>query len=619
MGTESGWAGLVRAYGLAEDVPGLLGAMGSADEGVRTEALAWLNSLLCYREGARTSPAVPELVRLAVDGPGHRAGLLGLLTSLANFSGPDDEQERVKRLLIEALPALLPLTRDTDPDIRGAAVPLITTCFHEAGRPAPAALRERLAEESDPVVRGRIVTALGLLEDGDGDWRHALLDDPEPRVALAAAEDLLRTAHIPLPTELVDRGARAWTADPQEPEGYLWPPPHRTFADRLLEDPEAALRAAAGGVSLAFAITSVWRDREADVLPWALRETEGEEGAWRLYRLAQLTCALPPELHGDVRERVLPYLAHDDPATRAAAIVALVRTGVPSAAVVEETVRLLAEAPGAYDTSRAVSVVVEAYGAQALPVGRALAGAGAGSGEMGGRLGEGHCESVKVLVRFPEVAVGCVEELTGLLTRHGTGYPTAAVRVLAALGPAAGDVGERALRRCVAEGVHLSVSAEAAVALWPVAADPEPALSFLRREMSAGPNSWAANLAAGLGAAAAPLLPLIEPLLAPTQPAGSRATAARAVWRIAGRTEDTVEPLARKALAWQRMYPGTTHPVKTLTEMGLLPRFAVGPLRQGADAPRRAFQDLMCGHGPHPDYVLRAAVRELLATARVVG
>ncbi|MFF3844048.1 hypothetical protein [Streptomyces sp. NPDC002328] len=85
-----------------------------------------------------------------------------------------------------------------------------------------------------------------------------------------------------------------------------------------------------------------------------------------------------------------------------------------------------------------------------------------------GRLSAVHPELVKALARFPEVAAERVEELAELLTRHGTGYPTAAVAVLAALGPAAGDVGERALRRCVAEGVHSSVSAEAAVALWPV-------------------------------------------------------------------------------------------------------------------------------------------------------
>ncbi|MDX2678631.1 hypothetical protein [Streptomyces soliscabiei] len=262
-------------------------------------------------------------------------------------------------------------------------------------------------------MRGQVVTALALLgDDGDEDRRHELLTDPEPRVALAAAEDLLRTAEVPLPGALVDHCARAYAADPHEPDRARWPAPHKLFTDRLMEDPEAALRALAGGVPLAFEIADQWRDREADVLPWALRDMEGE--AWELFRLAQLTCSQPPDLRARVREHVLPYLAADGSALRAAAVTAL------------------------------------------------------------------------------------------------------------------------------------------------------------------------------------------------------------AVWRVTGRTEDTVGPLARQAAEWTRFYSGTPYPLVTLTEMGLLPRFAVDPPRQAAEAPRRIFSDLMCGDALHPDYVVRDAVRNLLATARIV-
>ncbi|WP_416978692.1 hypothetical protein [Streptomyces sp. T028] len=611
MGTENDSTAWVHAYGSAGDVPGLLRAMESTDEAVRRRAMAWLGSLLCHRDNVRTSPAVPQLARLAVSGPGHRAPLLRLLGDLVNWAGPSDEQERCRRAVAVAMPSLLPLVEHADTAVRGAMVQLIAACGRESDLPLPSVLRGRLAEETDPMVRARIVTALGLLDTGDGAWRHGLLADPEPRVALAAAEDLLRTAELPLPDTLVDACARAYTAEPreaQEPEAQevsRWPEPYRPFTGRLLEDPQAALRALGGGIPLAFEITERWRDRETDVFPWALRETEADTR--HLYRLARLTCALPAELHGAVREHVLPFLADENPALRAAAVTVLARARVPEA--VEEAVRLVEEAPGAYDSCRAVAAVADEFGAEALPVARAVAE----------RLGEGHSELVKVLTRFPGVAAEAVEQLAGLLTRHRTGYPPAAIAVLAALGRDAGDVGERALRVCVAEGVHSTVSAEAAVALWPVSGDPEPALSLLRQDMNAAPNSsWATILAARLGTAAAPLLPLIEPMLAPTAPAGVRATAARAVWLIAGRTEGTAEPLARQAVKWERPNAAFTEPVVTLTEMGLLPRFAVEPLRRGAEAPQRAFRDLMYGDALHPDYVLRSAVRRLLATARVV-
>jgi hypothetical protein len=108
-------------------------------------------------------------------------------------------------------------------------------------------------------------------------------------------------------------------------------------------------------------------------------------------------------------------------------------------------------------------------------------------------------------------------------------------------------------------------------------------------------------------------MPCLEQELAAGSP-----LAALAVWRVTGRAEDTVGALARQAAEWTRFYSGTPHPLVTLTEMGLLPRFAVHPLRQAAEAPRRIISDLMYGDALHPDYVVRDAVRDLLATARIV-
>ncbi|MFI5792039.1 HEAT repeat domain-containing protein [Streptomyces sp. NPDC051677] len=595
--------GSVYAFGLARDVPALMRALESGDTAEREEALDWLGSAIWRGEEefhTATARAVPRLARLAVELPGHRTGLLELLGDLARSAEWHDGREPVRQTVAEALPPLLPFAHDADTDVRSAMVLLIAGCGREHAPPLLPLLRTRLAEESDPLVRGRVVTALAVLEDGDDGRLNELLTDPEPRVVLAAAENLLRTAELPLPGALVDHCARAYAADPHEPERVLWPEPHKLFTDRLLEDPEAALRALAGGVPLALEIADHWRDREADVLPWALRDMEGE--AWELYQLAQLTCALPPDLHARVRAHVLPYLAADDPAVRAAAITALAPAQEPTA--VEEAVRLVEEAPGPYDTVRAVTAVADAFGAQALPVARAVARQWNGA----------HPELVKVLTRFPDMAADVVEELTELLARTGTGYPPVAVAVLGRLGPAAGDVAERALRACVIEREHSSVSAVAAVAHHRVGGDPGLALSFFRQEMSAGFVGQVMDWAGELGPAAAPLLPFIEPRLA----ADGSAVAALAVWRITGRTQDTLDPVAREAVKWGRLYAGLPHPVVTLTQMGLVPRFAVEPLRQGAEASRRLVRDGMSGWALHPDYVVRDAVRELLATARVV-
>lgn len=595
----------VAAYGSAGDVSGLLRAMESEDAEVREKALEWLVSATWRDDDltVATARAVPDLARLALEGPAHRTELLDLLACLANRTRWPDEQEPARQAATAALPPLLPFAHDADTGVREAMVRLIAACGHAETRGAPdtlALLRTRLTRETDPLVRARLVTALGLLDPGDGEWRHGLLADPEPRVALAAAEDLLRTADLPLPGALVDQCARAYAADPHEPELALWPHAHKPYTERLLEDPEAALRAAAGGVPLAIEITGRWRDREADVLPWALRETGGENG--ELYRLAQLTCALPAELHARVRDHALPYLASGPSEARAGAIAVLARAKVPGA--VEEAVRLVEEMPGSYDAVRVARAVAEEFEAGAQAVARAVAR----------HLGSAHSDLVKVLTRYPEVAVDVVDELTELLARTGTGYPPVAVAVLDRIGPAAGEPAERALLACVTEREHSSVSAVAAVAYHRVSGDPEPALSFFREEMDRFGPGHMMDWASRLGPAAAPLLSFIEPCL--TRDAWPMA--ALAVWRITGRTEDTVEPLARQAVKWERFYTGTPHPVLTLTQMGLLPRFAVEPLRRGVEARRRVVRDFMFGDDLHPDYVVRAAVRNLLATARIV-
>ncbi|KJK39825.1 hypothetical protein UK15_09275 [Streptomyces variegatus] len=207
----------MHTYGSAGDVSGLLRAMESTDADVREEAMnrlwpaAWNDDDLAVA----TAGAVPRLARLALEGPGHREDLLRLLGSLATRPGWPSEEEPAPRAVADELPPLLPFAHHADPRVRDAMVLLIAACGREDCLPL---LRRRLGQETDPPVRAHLVTALGLLDPGDGARRNALLTDPEPRVALAAAEDLLRTAELPLPEPLVDHCVRAYTADPHEPD-----------------------------------------------------------------------------------------------------------------------------------------------------------------------------------------------------------------------------------------------------------------------------------------------------------------------------------------------------------------------------------------------------------------
>ncbi|MBC2902542.1 HEAT repeat domain-containing protein [Streptomyces cupreus] len=589
------------------DVADLLRDMESDDVAVREAALGWLVSA-AWRDddfAAATGRAVPELARLARQLPGHRAELLELLGDLADRTDWSDGAEPTRRTVTAELPSLLPYAHDADPGTRHAVLSAVVACRHQDALPL---LRARLTQEPDPVVRGHVVTALALLEPGEGDWRHALLTDPEPRVRLAAAEDLLRTAELPLPHDLVDIGARAYAADPHERQRGYWPSPYEPFTERLLEDPEAAVRALAGGVPLAFEIVGRWRDREADVLPWALGELE----SWELRELAQLACVLPAEQHARVRDHVRPYLA-GDPHTRAAAVDALARAHAPEA--IEEAVRLIHENSGPppvpYEVFRAVVAVTETFGADALPVARAVARA------MAHRPEEMSPYLTGVLTGYPEVAAEIVEELAALVPRLSSGYAGPAVEVLGRLGAAGGEVAERAL--LAATGIdHADLRTRAAVAHHRVSGDPGPALAVLRRELERDESSWSAGRAGELGPAARPLLPLIEPFLAADRIAAYRAEAALAVWRITGRTEDTVEPIARPLASTERFYPRELRAVETLTEIGLLPRFAVAPLRRAAESPRRVASDVMNTEGRHLDYTVRDALRELLATAEVI-
>ncbi|MFF8598176.1 hypothetical protein ACF065_04645 [Streptomyces sp. NPDC015232] len=621
------WGALRHAYGSAEDVPALLRAAGGAGGAAeREEAFDELGSALCHQGSvySATVAAVPFLARLAqAPGTATRDRLRSLWWLLAAADGSGREHGEVRRAVATALPGLLGLAADEDRDVRRALVWLITACG-EASLPLLPLLRARLAEERDADARADLVTALGLLDVPPADGpsaaevrnRALLAGAPEPAVRRAAATELLRTAPLPLAGPLVEAALDAYEAAPGDDEPHPWPAAYRPLTDRLLDDPDAALRAVARGLPLAWELTTTWRDRERDVLPYlaaeAAEEAAGAGDPAGLCRVAQVAAALPRDGEPDGRAAgavpgpsragvaelgapqpwLEPFLTSPDPALRIGATLTAVRLRVPGAVAL--VARLMDELPEETASLRltpmalpglVVTAAVAEFGAAAEPVARRVAERPRGAW-------------LAALAPFPWLVASRAEALAALLPE----VPAAVAPLLAGCAAA-----EPALRAHAAAG-----DPDAAAALARLTGDAGPALALVRAEPDALARRTAAvRVADALGPSAEALLPLVtERLAAPSRE--SRAAAATALWRITGRTADTA-PLVAAPLA----RPYTPHGVqlaslRTLLAMGVLPTEARDAVRTLARSRRRVVSDGPFAGLPHPDVEARRLARELL-------
>jgi hypothetical protein len=584
------WAALEHAYGSADDVPGLLRAVGSVDARVRDEVLEELFSSLCHQGSvySATAAAVQFVAKLALDGPGDRLPLLWLLHGAANGTGR--EYQQVRRAVAVALPALLGLAADEDPSVRRAMVWMVTAC-EEASLPLLPLLRARLEAEDDAEVRADLVTALGLL-DVSPDIRRArnraLLSAPEPLVRRAAVTDLLRTAPLPLPAALVESALDAQESARVHDTHHPWPSPYLPLMDRLMDDPDAALRAVERGLPLAWELTETWRDRERDVLPWLAAAARDAED---LCRVARVGAALQG---GEPAPWLVPHLRSEDPAVRVAATHAAVRLRVPGALGL--VLRLMDELPEEAATLQLtpltapgtiVPAAVEMFGTAAEPVALRVAA-------------RPRAEWLDVLLHFPALAADCIDDLVRLL-------PVSA-GVLAALGQAAGPIAAQALRARAGAG-----DLAAATALARVTGDAGPAVDVVRAlSDSVARRTAAVRVADELGPPAAALLPMLEERLrAPDRE--SRADAAVAIWRVTGRKHDTAAVIAEQLASRGELHEPHLDALRALTAMRLLPAAARDAVEHISSSPRRVVSGFPCDGTPHPDLEARRLARRLLA------
>ncbi|TXS27384.1 HEAT repeat domain-containing protein [Streptomyces sp. gb1(2016)] len=224
---EVDWASMEHAYGPADDVPGLLYGLASADPAERESALDGMYGAVHHQGDvyACTLACIPFLFELAVD-PGirDRGGIVELLTSIGGIDLDEDDESELDEDEIEGVAnyamaaaavsagssVFFELVADEDPGVRLAA-PLALATLH--GRPGRVLelLRERLPAEADDEVRLALVEAAGRialrhrpLAVQAADWLSRLAAEAyPPGLRLAALAQLARCAPDALPGDVV--------------------------------------------------------------------------------------------------------------------------------------------------------------------------------------------------------------------------------------------------------------------------------------------------------------------------------------------------------------------------------------------------------------------------------
>ncbi|MEU4261429.1 HEAT repeat domain-containing protein [Streptomyces argenteolus] len=221
---EVDWASMEHAYGPADDVPGLLQGLASADPAERESALDGMYGAVHHQGDvyACTLACIPFLFELVVD-PGlqDRGPVVELLTSIGGIDLDEDDldEDEIEGAANYAMAAaavtagagvFFELIADEDPGVRLAA-PLALATLHSHPVKVLALLRERLPVEADDEVRLALVEAAGRvalrhrpLAGQAADWLSRLAAEAyAPGLRLAALAQLARCAPDALPGDVV--------------------------------------------------------------------------------------------------------------------------------------------------------------------------------------------------------------------------------------------------------------------------------------------------------------------------------------------------------------------------------------------------------------------------------
>ncbi|MHC5903018.1 hypothetical protein ACVNF4_03755 [Streptomyces sp. S6] len=621
------WHTLTHAYGTAEDVPGLIRALYEGDEPA-DEAIYELYGNIHHQGSVyeASAPAVPFLAHAARHAEGKAADLLMLLAVLADHDEEDlaskhwagSETAGICAELCRVLPDLLPCLEDTDVSVRRAALRAVAVV---AGL-LPAGLREQAenrldalyAGDPEPVVRADALTALarfGRAPEG--------LDDPAAEVRLASAVLHAERSGAPYEAGLVEVFA---AIPPASRDGFPWSDgvgQHQRITELLGKDPVAALTIAARWIEagddsthgswLAEEIAETWRDREPEVLTLLLAALphHAADPTARLRAIAHWSDRLPkrpaagthsggPGRENTPHARLLTALRatlHHHATTEgdaaAPALLALVRTGDPRA------LALIADHPTPALLEAAAHHFPEAANRLVPLIRRELAA---------GATGNAAITLVGALAPFGDAARAAHPELLDCLATGRAAI--VAARMLGHLGIRTPET--TALLREAMDSPDSSLSVSAAVAHHQLTDNPGPTLDAVRsRLLGDGRTHWYLRSLRPLGSVAAPLLPVVEPLL-DSKDDWTRLAAAEVHHWITGAPDRAVPVLA----ALVGPTPVGLDALRTLTALGHCPEDLRPTLRGISFSPLRLLTDHPHSGQGHADDELRTLARTLL-------
>jgi hypothetical protein len=668
---EVDWASLRHAYGSAEDVPGLLRGLASADPVERETALDGMYGAVHHQGDVydSTLACVPFLLALVASGEvADRAGIVELLVSIgAESASREDGTEgglrtRARVGVRSGAEVFVRLAGDADPSVRRAAPRALVRFLDEPAR-VLGLLRERCTLERDDRALHALTESLGLFvrrHPGHAAGALELLTAQssapyDPGLRLAALGQLADCAPDRLPPDLVtvavgllrERSARRSTGRdgvgcphsdtlasrlrrlrPSDEEGsQLLRTLHRGLGDRL-DERTALLRGQLTSPDAVDRCNAVWmsagliREWRAD---WTGTVTLiGAQLATEESRLRDAALSVLEDLFG------LAAPAADDLAALVTSQPDLwVRRPRRGAPTLGGPLKALVRS----GDSRAVPVLAEVLAGPVVPddlgqvIGRLGPAAAPLAPALRRRLGDIEPDSAGTFERALPLlsaltALGDVEAVPEVL-RLVRGLPArlrlrdalveAAVRALEVFGSAAPSLVVPVLR----ELLETECAAVAAGALWTVEGDVSAVLPVLTGELADGRprRRAAAGALARLGPKAGGALPALRRMVL-AEDLWERVAAACAVWRISG-DEEFAAPVLRTA--W------TENPYTRRTITACLA--ALGPagvplhdlLRAELTARRRHLASPSGGHGSHDvldDEQLVRACREVLASGQ---
>ncbi|MFF7311255.1 HEAT repeat domain-containing protein [Streptomyces sp. NPDC008137] len=600
---EVDWASLRHANGSAEDVPGLLRGLASADPAERESALDGMYGAVHHEGGLydATLACVPFLLALAVhEEVRDRAEVVELLAGIGDIAGdggvPAELATRARAALHAGAEVFVRLAGDADTGVRRAAPGALVRFLGPPER-VLALLRERITVERDDRVLLALATSLGLfVERHQGRATGAMellveLSGPRygPGLRLAALGQLAGCAPELLPADLVpavvrllrDRsGEHASSGHPSDRPGpdtlagrlrrlrpsdeegsQLMRTLHSALGSRVtdrvallcgqLTSPDPLDRCNA--VWMSAGLFREWRTGGAEPVALIGAQLGVEEVRLHdaavavLSELFELAGPAADHLHALVVRRPEFRVRHGERGapTLGGPLKALAGTGDPRATPV------LSEVLAGPVVPDDLGYAIPHLGPAALPLAPALRR----------RLARVPLDGPGTAARAAPLlsaltALGDAESLPAVLRllrgmpdgrRSRDGVTRAAVRALGAFGGAAYEAIPE-LRGLLATD-HAVAAAEA---LWSVTGEPDAVVPVLLRELTdtgGDPRrrAAAADALARLGPAARPALPGLR-RTAGSGAVGHRATAACAVWRIAGEPEQFLS-LLRSAWA----------------------------------------------------------------------